>query len=170
MAEEVEYEDGPNDQGENFQRPGKLADYMPPPYPNEEAARASNAGALPPDLSLIIKARHGGAVSVCVCLTISILTNRLKNYVYSLLTGYVDPPAGVEVREGLNYNPYFPGGAIGMARVLFDGLVDYDDGKCYAHRLTWFVTRRLPRYSCYDLADGQGRSDLLVLGRRARAR
>ncbi|CAE6441281.1 unnamed protein product [Rhizoctonia solani] len=111
MAEEVEYEDGPNDAGEMFQRPGKLADYMPAPYPNEEAARAGNAGALPPDLSLIIKARHGGA-----------------DYVYSLLTGYVDTPAGVEIREGLNYNPYFPGGAIAMARVLYDGLVEYDDG------------------------------------------
>lgn len=63
MAEEVEYTDGPNDAGEMFQRPGKLSDYMPAPYPNEEAARASNAGALPPDLSLIIKARHSGAVS-----------------------------------------------------------------------------------------------------------
>lgn len=63
MAEEVEYEDGPNDQGEMFQRPGKLSDYMPAPYPNEEAARASNQGALPPDLSLIVKARHGGPVS-----------------------------------------------------------------------------------------------------------
>jgi cytochrome c1 len=62
MAEEVEYTDGPNDEGEMFQRPGKLSDYMPPPYPNEEAARASNQGSLPPDLSLIIKARHGGAV------------------------------------------------------------------------------------------------------------
>jgi len=110
MAEEVEYQDGPNDEGEMFQRPGKLSDYMPPPYPNEEAARAGNGGALPPDLSLIIKARHGGA-----------------DYVYALLTGYIDPPAGVEIREGMNYNPYFPGGAISMARVLFDGLVEYDD-------------------------------------------
>jgi len=111
LAEAIEYTDGPNDQGENFQRPGKLSDYLPPPYPNEEAARAGNAGALPPDLSLIIKARHGGA-----------------DYVFSLLTGYVDPPAGVEIREGLNYNPYFPGGAIGMARVLYDGVVEYPDG------------------------------------------
>ena len=63
MAEEVEYQDGPNDEGEMFQRPGKLADYMPPPYANDEAARAGNAGALPPDLSLMTKARHGGAVS-----------------------------------------------------------------------------------------------------------
>ena len=62
MAEEIEYQDGPDDNGEMFQRPGKLSDYMPAPYPNEEAARASNAGALPPDLSLIVKARHGGAV------------------------------------------------------------------------------------------------------------
>jgi cytochrome c1 len=62
MAEEVEYQDGPNDEGEMFMRPGKLADYMPRPYPNDEAARAGNAGALPPDLSLIVKARHGGPV------------------------------------------------------------------------------------------------------------
>ncbi|KAF8801301.1 hypothetical protein BYT27DRAFT_7174337 [Phlegmacium glaucopus] len=111
MAEEVEYTDGPNAEGEMFQRPGKLADYMPSPYPNEEAARAGNAGAYPPDLSLMVKARHGGA-----------------DYIFSLLTGYIDPPAGVEIREGMNYNPFFPGGAISMARVLFDGLVEYEDG------------------------------------------
>ncbi|KAF9155302.1 cytochrome c1 [Actinomortierella ambigua] len=111
MAEENEYTDGPNDVGDMFQRPGKLSDYMPRPYANEEQARAGNAGALPPDLSLMIKARHGGA-----------------DYVYSLLTGYQDPPAGIEIREGLNFNPYFPGGAIGMARVLYDGLVEYEDG------------------------------------------
>jgi len=111
MAEEVEYTDGPNDQGEMFERPGKLADYMPAPYPNEEAARASNSGAYPPDLSLIVKARHGGA-----------------DYLFALLTGYMDPPAGVEIREGMNYNPFFPGGAISMARVLFDGVVEYEDG------------------------------------------
>ena len=64
MAEEVEYTDGPDDIGEYFQRPGKLSDYLPRPYPNEEAARAANASALPPDLSLITKARHGG----CVCI------------------------------------------------------------------------------------------------------
>ncbi|KAG9287450.1 hypothetical protein G9A89_023822 [Geosiphon pyriformis] len=111
MAEEVEYTDGPNDQGEMYQRPGKPSDYFPKPYPNEEAARAGNGGALPPDLSLMIKARHGGA-----------------DYVFALLTGYVDPPAGVEIREGLNYNPYFPGAAIAMARLLYDGLVEYEDG------------------------------------------
>lgn len=63
LAAEYEYEDGPNDEGEMFLRPGKLADYFPNPYKNDEAARAGNAGALPPDLSLIVKARHSGAVS-----------------------------------------------------------------------------------------------------------
>ncbi|SOV03444.1 probable CYT1 - cytochrome c1, heme protein [Ustilago sp. UG-2017a] len=111
MAEEVEYEDGPDDEGAMFQRPGKLADYMPRPYANDEAARAANAGALPPDLSLMVKARHGGA-----------------DYIFALLTGYTDPPAGVKVQDGLNYNSYFPGTQIAMARVLYDGLVDYEDG------------------------------------------
>jgi len=111
LAEEYEYEDGPDDQGEMFQRPGKPSDYMPRAYPNEEAARAANTGAYPPDLSLIVKARHGGT-----------------DYIFSLLTGYCDPPAGVGVREGLNYNPYFPGGAIAMARNIYDGIVEYEDG------------------------------------------
>ncbi|CAD6891260.1 unnamed protein product [Tilletia controversa] len=111
MAEETEVQDGPNNEGEMFERPGKLSDYMPPPYANEEQARAGNAGALPPDLSLMVKARHGGA-----------------DYIYSLLTGYCDPPAGLDVPEGMNFNPYFPGVKIAMARVLYDGLVEYDDG------------------------------------------
>lgn len=74
MAEEVEYQDGPNDEGEMFMRPGKLADYMPGPYPNEEAARAGNAGALPPDLSLMTQARHGGAVRLTWRVFLRILT------------------------------------------------------------------------------------------------
>lgn len=138
MAEEVEYEDGPNDEGEMFQRPGKLADHMPAPYPNPEAARAANNGGLPPDLSLITKARHGGAVSMRSArgsLTddrIDCLQSRSRctsqDYVFALLTGYSDPPAGFDVPEGLNFNPYFPGTKIAMARVLFDGLVEYPDG------------------------------------------
>ena len=74
LAEEIEYTDGPDDNGEMFQRPGKVSDYLPAPYPNEEAARASNSGALPPDLSLIIKARHGGAV----CLLLAFCDARLS--------------------------------------------------------------------------------------------
>lgn len=112
LAEENEYDTEPNDQGEIEKRPGKLSDYLPSPYKNDEAARAANNGALPPDLSLIVKARHGGC-----------------NYIYSLLTGYPEePPAGVKVQDGLNFNPYFPGTGIGMARVLYNELVDYEDG------------------------------------------
>ncbi|KAK3697206.1 cytochrome c1 [Vermiconidia calcicola] len=112
MAEEGEYDTDPNDEGEIEKRPGKLSDYMQAPYKNDEAARAANNGALPPDLSLIVKARHGGC-----------------NYVFSLLTGYPEePPAGAVVQSGLNFNPYFPGTGIGMARVLYDGLVEYEDG------------------------------------------
>jgi ubiquinol-cytochrome c reductase cytochrome c1 subunit len=111
MAADIEVEDGPDDQGENFERPGRLADPLPRPYANENAARAANGGAYPPDLSLITKARHDG-----------------HNYVFSLLLGYRDPPAGVSVREGLHYNPYFPGGAIAMPKMLADEGVEYEDG------------------------------------------
>ncbi|KAK4130419.1 hypothetical protein BT67DRAFT_452420 [Trichocladium antarcticum] len=112
LAEENEYDSEPNDQGEIEQRPGKLSDYLPAPYKNDEAARFANNGALPPDLSLIVKARHGGC-----------------DYIFSLLTGYPDePPAGAQVGAGLNFNPYFPGTGIAMARVLYDGVVDYEDG------------------------------------------
>lgn len=111
MAEQVQVTDGPDDHGNMFQRPGKLSDYMPRPYANDEAARAANGGALPPDLSLITKARHAGA-----------------DYVFSLLTGYREPPAGIEIREGLHYNPYMPGAAIAMAPPLYDEAANYDDG------------------------------------------
>eukprot|EP00850_Spirogloea_muscicola_P009776 SM000055S18310 [mRNA] locus=s55:629258:631396:- [translate_table: standard] len=111
IASEIEVEDGPNDEGEMYTRPGKPSDRFPSPYANEQAARAANGGAYPPDLSLITKARHDG-----------------QNYVFALLTGYREPPAGVSVREGLHYNPYFPGGAIAMPKMLMDGGVEYDDG------------------------------------------
>ncbi|XP_050235963.1 cytochrome c1-2, heme protein, mitochondrial [Mercurialis annua] len=111
MAAEIEVVDGPNDEGEMFTRPGKLSDRLPQPYSNEQAARFANGGAYPPDLSLITKARHNG-----------------QNYVFALLTGYRDPPAGVQIRDGLHYNPYFPGGAIAMPKMLNDGAVEYEDG------------------------------------------
>ena len=111
MAEDTDVMDGPNDEGEMFERPGKLSDYLPAPYPNEEAARYANNGAYPPDLSLIVKARHGGA-----------------DYIFGLLTGYKDVPAGIAPRETQYYNPYFAGSWIGMPPPLADGGVDYDDG------------------------------------------
>ncbi|XP_041946328.1 cytochrome c1, heme protein, mitochondrial isoform X2 [Alosa sapidissima] len=119
LAEEIEVVDGPDDTGEMFTRPGKLSDYFPKPYPNPEAARVANNGALPPDLSYIVNARHGG-----------------EDYVFSLLTGYCDPPAGVELREGLYYNPYFPGQAIGMAPPIYNEVLEYDDGQFTLSLLT----------------------------------
>ncbi|CRK92683.1 CLUMA_CG006305, isoform A [Clunio marinus] len=110
-AEEAMVKDGPNDLGEYFMRPGKLSDYFPSPYPNEEAARAANNGAYPPDLSWIVSARKGG-----------------EDYIFALLTGYHDPPAGIVLREGQYYNPYFPGGAIGMAQALYNEALEYSDG------------------------------------------
>lgn len=110
-AAEAQITDGPNAEGNMFQRPGKLNDPLPSPYPNEEAAKAANNGALPPDLSLIAFARKNGA-----------------NYIYSILTGFQDPPAGVEPKEGLNYNPYFNGAWIAMAKPLYDEIIEYSDG------------------------------------------
>ena len=111
MAAEAEIEDGPNEEGEMFTRPGKLADAFPSPYKNEAAARFVNGGAYPPDLSVMTKARHDG-----------------QNYLFSLLLGYKEPPAGVQIREGLYYNPYFPGGAIAMPKMLADEGTEYEDG------------------------------------------
>ncbi|XP_019871365.1 cytochrome c1, heme protein, mitochondrial [Aethina tumida] len=110
-AEEIQVWDGPDEAGNMFQRPGKLSDYFPSPYPNEEAARAANNGAFPPDLSYIVDARHGG-----------------EDYIFALLTGYCDAPAGVVLREGQYYNPYFPGGAISMAQALYNEAMEYSDG------------------------------------------
>lgn len=111
LAASYQINDGPNDAGDMFQRPGKASDYFPAPYANENAARAAFGGANPPDLSLIIKARHDGA-----------------NYVHSLLTGYAEPPEEEHLSAGQHYNPYFPGGKLMMPPPLSDGRVDYADG------------------------------------------
>jgi len=103
--------DGPNDSGEMFERPGKLSDYFPKPYDNDQAAAAANNGAIPPDLSFIALARHGR-----------------EDYIYHLLTSYCDPPAGIELMDGQHFNPYYPGGAIGMAAPLYNEIIEYDDG------------------------------------------
>jgi ubiquinol-cytochrome c reductase cytochrome c1 subunit len=111
LAAEYTVEDGPNDQGEMFERPAAPADPIPPPYPNPQAARVANGGALPPELSLITKARANGS-----------------DYVYSLMVGYVEPPAEAEAPEGMYYNAYFPGHWIAMPPPLSEGLVSYGDG------------------------------------------
>ena len=103
--------DALDDTGQPKQVPRTPSDGFPDPFPNEPAARASNGGALPPDLSLITHAREGGA-----------------DYVHSLLTGYKEPPAGVEMRPGMSYNDYFSGHQIGMPFQLTEGRVTYSDG------------------------------------------
>jgi len=111
LAKECDVVDGPNIDGEMYERPAKLFDKLPQPYANIEAGRAANGGAYPPDLSLMVKARHSG-----------------HDYIFALLTGYVEKPAGKEMMETAYYNPYFPGGAISMPPPLQDGGVEYEDG------------------------------------------
>lgn len=110
LAAEAEIVDGPDATGEMFTRPGLASDRMPNPFPNEQAARAANNGALPPDLSVMAKAREGG-----------------PDYIYALLIGYVDPPADFTLAQGMTYNAYFPGHQIAMPNPLADGMVAYDD-------------------------------------------
>ncbi|HEX6860661.1 MAG TPA: cytochrome c1 [Caulobacteraceae bacterium] len=128
IAAEYQINDLDSETGDTIQRPGTSADRFPAPFPNEAAARASNGGALPPDLSVIAKARHGGPA-----------------YIASLLQGYVNPPAGLTVPPGQYYNPYMPGdvssawagghehvppgGFIAMPPPLAPGKVTFDDGK-----------------------------------------
>ena len=111
FAAATEADDGPNDEGEMFKRPGRAADKLKKPFKNEQAARAANNGALPPDLSLLYKARANGA-----------------NYIYGVLTGYADAPAGMSMMSGMNYNKFFPGNQIAMPQPLSDGSVNYADG------------------------------------------
>lgn len=112
LASEYDVQDGPNDEGQMYKRPGRPSDNIPGPYANDKEARATNNGALPPDLSLIIKARENGA-----------------NYVYSLLTGFSNPPANVKLGDNMHYNPYFPGEQIAMTPPLIsEGQVTFDDG------------------------------------------
>lgn len=111
LAATFEVADGPNDSGEMFQRPALPSDKFPSPFPNEKAARASNGGAYPLDLSLIAKARAHG-----------------PDYIKALLTGYADAPAGVTVGEGLHYNKYFAANQIAMPKPLNDDQVTYADG------------------------------------------
>ena len=94
-AAQIQVQDGPDENGKMFMRGGKLYDTFPSPYPNEEAAKKANNGAAPPDLSLIVLARHGN-----------------EDYIFSLLTGFREAPAGVKPPNGTHFNPYFPGGSL----------------------------------------------------------
>jgi len=111
IAASFEVKDGPNADGEMFMRPGRLSDKFVMPYENEKAAQAANGGAYPPDMTVLVKARGGGV-----------------DYIYSLLQGYEDPPAGVTLDDGVYYNKYMYGNKIKMSNQLSDGLVEYSDG------------------------------------------
>ncbi|MBM3520677.1 MAG: cytochrome c1 [Alphaproteobacteria bacterium] len=127
LAATYTYQDGPNADGEMFERPGLPSDRFPAPFPNEQAARSANNGALPTDLSLITKSRAGWYG------TFNQLVNGIggPEYVYSVLTGYEDPSEELkkEQPEGASYNPYFAGSHwIAMGAPLSDGQVTFDDG------------------------------------------
>ena len=120
--------DGPNDEGEMFERAMKPSDRFKSPYENDNAARYVNSGALPPDLSLITKARVGGA-----------------DYIYALLTGYEEAPEGEDLASGQYWNKYMPGHKIAMAPPLADGMIEYEDGSVatvsqYARDVSQFLT------------------------------
>ncbi len=103
--------DGPNEEGEMYERPARPADRFVAPFPNEQAARVANNGALPPDLSLITKSRPGG-----------------PDYIYAMLAGYQDTPEGVELMGDTFYNLAFPGNQIAMPPMLFEEGIEYADG------------------------------------------
>src|SRR3990172_10918320 len=111
VAAQYTVTDGPDDDGEMFERPALPSDHFKSPFKNDKAARASNNGALPPDLSLLVKARKGG-----------------EDYIFALLTGFRDAPSEVQMQPGMSYNKYFPGQQIAMAKPLADCHVTYSSG------------------------------------------
>ena len=111
IASQFEITDGPNSDGDMFTRPARPSDKFVSPYPNDQAATAANGGAYPPDMSVLVKARSGGA-----------------DYIYSLLVGYEDPPEGITLDDGVYYNKYMAGNKIKMSNPLSDGIVEYSDG------------------------------------------
>ena len=111
IAASFEVTDGPNSDGEMFNRPGKLSDKFVMPYENVKAAEAANGGAYPPDMSVLVKARGGGV-----------------DYIYSLLQGYEEAPSGMILDEGVHYNKYMYGNKIKMSAPLSDGIIEYSDG------------------------------------------
>jgi cytochrome c1 len=135
IAASKEVQDGPNDDGEMFTRPGKPSDRFPPRWKNAKEAAAANNGAVPPDLSLMAKARTAYREApwylVPVNMAVDVATQYQEqgpDYLYALLTGYVDPPADMKMGENMNYNAAYPGHQIAMANPLSDGVVSYGDG------------------------------------------
>jgi ubiquinol-cytochrome c reductase cytochrome c1 subunit len=122
-------QDGPNDEGEMFERPARPSDHFVSPFPNTKAAAFANNGAAPPDMSNLAKAREGG-----------------PNYIYGILTGYEEAPEGVKLLSSQHWNRYMPGHVIAMPPPIADGAVAYEDGspqtvdqyaKDISHFLEW---------------------------------
>jgi cytochrome c1 len=135
IAAEAQVTDGPNDDGEMFQRPGKPSDRIPPPYANAKAAAAAQNGAVPPDLSVIAKARSYQRQAAWYTEPFLWVTDVATSYqeagvdyLHALLTGYTDPPEGFQMSDGMHYNKYFPGNQIAMPPPLSDGQIEYADG------------------------------------------
>jgi ubiquinol-cytochrome c reductase cytochrome b/c1 subunit len=146
LAAEYKIKDGPNDSGDMFERSGRPADYFPSPFPNEQAARAANGGAAPPDLSLITKARsYERGFPWFIFDLFTQYQEQGPDYVAAILQGFEDsPPKDVSIPEGSYYNKYFPGHAIKMPKPLSDGQVTFDDGSPatvaqYAKDVTTFL-------------------------------
>jgi ubiquinol-cytochrome c reductase cytochrome c1 subunit len=137
LAATYQVDDEPNDEGKIKKRPARPADGIPPPFANEQEARFAQNGALPPDLSLIIRARAPEADRPFYLVPLAMLTDIARgyqeagaDYVYAYLTGYTDPPADVKMADFMNYNKAFPGHQTAMPNPFTggDGLVKYDDG------------------------------------------
>jgi len=130
VAAEFKVQDGPNDQGEMFQRPGRIADHFPPPFANDQIARNANGGTLPPDMSVLAKARSYERGFPWFLLDMfTQFQEQGVDYIHALLVGYKDkPPEGFTLPPGSFYNEYYPGHALAMPPPLTDKRVDYTDG------------------------------------------
>ena len=135
LAKEAEVQDGPNEDGEMFERPGRPSDRFVSPFKNDNEARAANGGALPPDLSVIAKARNAHQDTKWFLEPVKWakdIANGYQeggpDYLYALLTGYKEAPKDIQMNEGMSYNKYFPGYQIAMASPLSEGIVEYSDG------------------------------------------
>jgi len=153
LAATFQYDAAPNDQGKVLKRPGLLTDRLPSPYKNEQEARYAQNGALPPDLSLIAKARSADADTPFYRVPDKMLTDIATgyqeggpDYVHAYITGYAEPPADMKMGDFMNYNKIFPGHQTAMPNPFLggDGLVKYDDGtpatvENYARDVTAFL-------------------------------
>jgi ubiquinol-cytochrome c reductase cytochrome b/c1 subunit len=129
VASGFQVTDGPNDQGQMFKRPGKIADYFPPPFANDQAARAALGGGLPPDMSTLAKARtYDEGFPWFLIDAFTMYQEQGPDYIHALLSGYTTAPAGFVLPPATYYNEYFPGHAIKMPPPLRDGQVKYTDG------------------------------------------